>query len=370
MVSNSKKVIRYAVVGLGHIAQAAVLPAFAHATHNSVLTALVSNDTSKLKKLARYYKVPHLYHYDEYQQCLTDGHIDAVYIALPNSMHSEYAVRAAEAGIHVLCEKPMAVSTRECQAMIRTADAAKVKLMIAYRLHFDEATLRANDIAQSGQLGSVRLLHAVFTLQVCDDNIRLRQDLGGGALFDIGIYCINAARMVFRSNPMEVTGYLAQGGDARFTEVDESAVGILRFPEDRLATFACSFGASERSAYEIIGTKGHLRVDPAYEYEGRLKHVVTIDGAPQTQLFPSGDQFAPQLIYFSDCVLNGKEPEPSGTEGLMDVHILEAIVQSATSGQSVKLDLSEKRQWPSLRQAIHRPPVRKPFLVNVASSSK
>lgn len=370
MIRKSKNVIRYAVVGLGHIAQTAVLPAFAHAKHNSVLTALVSNDTSKLKKLARHYKVPHLYRYDEYRQCLTDGHIDAVYIALPNSMHCEYAVRAAEAGVHVLCEKPMAVSARECQAMIRTADASKVKLMIAYRLHFEEANLRASEMAQSGRFGSIRLFQSVFTMQVRDDNIRLRQDLGGGALFDIGIYCINAARMVFRSNPVEVTGYLVQGDDSRFTEVDESAVGILRFSEDRLATFACSFGAADRSAYEIIGTKGHLRVDPAYEYEGRLKHVVTVDGTAQTRLFSSGDQFAPQLAYFSDCVLNGREPEPSGVEGFIDVQILEAIVHSAASGQSVKLALPETRQWPSLRQASHRPPVRKPFLVKVASPSK
>ncbi|MGH7233279.1 MAG: Gfo/Idh/MocA family protein, partial [Nitrospiraceae bacterium] len=147
------KRVRYAVVGLGHIAQVAVLPAFAHAAKNSQLAALVSGDPAKLTHLSAKYKVKHTYSYREYDRCLKDGQVDAVYIALPNSMHCEYATRAARAGLHVLCEKPMAVTEHECRTMIRAAQRADVKLMIAYRLHLEQANMTTVEIARSGKLG-------------------------------------------------------------------------------------------------------------------------------------------------------------------------------------------------------------------------
>src|SRR4051812_19736662 len=134
--------IRYAVVGLGHIAQAAVLPAFAHAK-NSRLTAFVSGDPLKLSKLARKYGVENNFSYDDYDDLLGSGIIDAVYIALPNSMHFEYARRALERGVHVLCEKPFTTSSRDAQELIRLADENDVRLMTAYRLHFERANLEA-----------------------------------------------------------------------------------------------------------------------------------------------------------------------------------------------------------------------------------
>ncbi len=149
----AKGKIRYAVVGLGYIAQIAVLPAFAHAGKNSELTALVSDDPLKLKRLGRKYNVTSTYSYDQYDACLKSGEIDAVYIALPNNMHREYTERAARAGVHVLCEKPMAVTVRECEAMIEATEQNRVKLMIAYRLHFEEANLKAAEIVN--RAGSV-----------------------------------------------------------------------------------------------------------------------------------------------------------------------------------------------------------------------
>ena len=144
------RTIRYGVVGLGHIAQVAVLPAFAHARRNSVLAALVSGDPTKRRLLSRKYRVPS-YSYDQYEDCLEQ--VDAVYIALPNSMHAEYTIRAARAGVHVLCEKPMAVTVDECRQMIAACRRAQVKLMIAYRLHFETLNLSAIDLARSGRLG-------------------------------------------------------------------------------------------------------------------------------------------------------------------------------------------------------------------------
>jgi glucose-fructose oxidoreductase len=188
------KKIRYAVVGLGYIAQNAVLPAFAHA-RNSELTALVSDNPTKLKKLSKKYCVPHTYSYEEYSECLESGEVDAVYIALPNHMHRAYTEAAARAGVHVLCEKPMAVTEEDCQAMIAAAEKNNIKLMIAYRLHFEEANLRAVELVQSGKLGEPRVFDSVFTMQVKPGNVRLQKEKGGGTLYDIGIYCINAARL-------------------------------------------------------------------------------------------------------------------------------------------------------------------------------
>lgn len=358
--------IRYAVVGLGYIAQVAVLPAFAK-TKNSELTALVSDDPKKLKALGKKYKVPLTYSYDEYEECLKSGEVDAVYIALPNSMHRDYTVAACQAGVHVLCEKPMAVTESECEDMINAATENDVKLMIAYRLHFEEANMKAVELAQSGKLGDLRAFNSVFTMQVKEGDIRLKKDLGGGTLYDIGIYCINAARYIFQAEPIEVTAYSANNGQRRFEEVDEMTSAILRFPDERLAAFTASFGAADIDAYQIVGTNGNLRVDPAYGFSDELKHHLTIKGKSRERTFAKRDQFAPELIYFSDCILNGKIPEPSGKEGLADVRIIRAIYRAAATGEPVKLGNFERPTRPDLDQEMHEPPVKKPELVKAAS---
>lgn len=187
MKSKQSRKVRYAVVGLGHLAQAAVLPAFKHAG-NSELAALVSSDTDKLTQLSRQYKVSRSYSYDQYEQCLADG-IDAVYIVLPNHLHREFTVRALKAGVHVLCEKPMAVTTRDCQAMIDAAEKHHRKLMIAYRLHFEKGNLESIEAANGGQLGQLRFFSSAFSQQVEKENVRLKQPIseGGGPVYDMGI---------------------------------------------------------------------------------------------------------------------------------------------------------------------------------------
>ena len=361
--------VRYAVVGLGHIAQVAVIPAFAHAKRNSELTALVSDDPQKLKQLSRRYEVPYCYSYRQYDQCLREGHIDAVYIALPNSLHCDYAVRAAKAGVHVLCEKPMAVTEQECRHMIQAADRADTKLMVAYRLHFEEANMNTVKLARSGKLGNLRLFNSVFTMQVREGDIRVEAKLGGGSLYDIGVYCINAARYVFQANPTKISARTVKGTDRRFREVDEMTTAWLEFPGNRLATFVCSFGAADVSSYEVVGTKGHVRMDPAYEYVGELEQKIMLNGKSRSRRYGGRDQFAPELLYFSDCILNGRDPEPSGLEGLIDVAIVEALYRSAKTGRPISLALPDKKQWSSQDQVIKRPPIRKPTLVRVKSPS-
>ena len=366
----TKKKIRYAVVGLGHITQVAVLPAFQHAAANSELVALVSSDETKLRTLGRRYGVDQLYSYDDYDALLDSGDVDAVYIAVPNHEHGDYTIRAARRGVHVLCEKPMAVTERECRSMIRAAEKNDVRLMIAYRLHFERANLEAIELVRSGKIGEPRLFNSVFCMDVKEGDIRLRRKTGGGTLFDIGVYCINAARYLFREEPTEVLAMSGNNGEKRFAEVDEMTGCILRFPGDRLATFICSFGTSDLARYQIVGTKGNLALDPAYEYAMELKRELTVNDRRSSKTYAKRDQFAPEILYFSDCIQKGREPEPSGLEGLADVRIVNALYKSAKSGKAVKIEQVRKSARPTMKQEIQRPAVNKPKLVKASAPSK
>ena len=367
-VANRK--IRYAVVGLGHIAQVAVLPAFKHAQRNCKLVALVSDDPEKLKGLSKRYDVEHTFSYRQYGDCLRSGAIDAVYIALPNHLHAEYTIRAATAGIHVLCEKPMAVAERECRAMIHAAQSNDVKLMIAYRLHFEAANMKAVEIVRSGKIGEPRLFNSVFSMQVRPGNIRTDKEMGGGTLYDIGIYCINAARYLFRDEPIEVFAFSsANRKDRRFKEIDEMTGAVLRFPNDRLATFVSSFGAADVASYGILGTRGDLHVEQAYEYVMPVNHYLTVKGKTRKRSFPKRDQFAPELIYFSDCIKNDKTPEPSGTEGLADVRVIEGLYRSAKIHRAVKVRPVKQTQRPTMKQELRRPAISKPSLIHAESAA-
>ena len=358
---RQESVVRYAVVGQGYISQAAVLPAFRHARRNSRLVALVSGDLKKRKELSKRYRVP-AYSYAEYDSLLESGAVDAVYIALPNDQHREFTERAARRGVHVLCEKPLAVDERECKAMISACRRHKVKLMTAYRLHFERATLTALSSVGKGLIGEARLFVSSFTMSVEGPNIRLAApERGGGTFYDIGIYCINAARHLFRAEPLEVFAATAGG---RGNGAEESATATLRFPGDRLATFCVSFGTDKTSGYRIIGTKGSMRVEPGYELARGLEIEITKQGKTRKLRYAKRDQFAPELLYFSDCILQDRDPEPSGEEGLADVRVIRALYRSAERGRAVKLTPRRAREQPTLRKENTRPPVRRmPALV-------
>jgi len=370
MKKSTKKPIRYAVVGLGHITQNAVLPAFSNAKRNSQLSALISDDPKKLRTLARQYGIASICGYRDYDAFLRSGNLDAVYLALPNSLHCDYAVRAAKAGIHVLSEKPLAVTEAECQEIIQACAENGVKLMTAYRLHFERANLEAVKILSSGKIGSPRIFQSLFTMQVKAGNIRLNKDLGGGTLYDIGIYCINAARYLFRDEPVEVFAYSARGNDSRFKEVDEMTSVVMRFPQDRLAAFTTSFGAADAATYTVVGTRGILSLNRAYEYSNSIDLELIANGRKQKRKYALRDQFAPELLYFSDCIRLDKEPEPSGIEGLLDVHIIRCLYESARTGLPVPLKQLSPGRRPDLRQEIHRPPAAPPQLVHAEAPSR
>jgi glucose-fructose oxidoreductase len=363
------KHVRFAVVGLGNFAQAAVLPAFANATDKAELAALVTGDPEKAKKLGRKYGAP-TYDYEEYDKLLATGDIDAVYIVVPNSEHRKYTEAAARAGVHVLCEKPLAYSVEDAKAMVEACRKAKVQLMTAYRLHFEEGNLDAIKAVQSGKIGEARLFTSIHTMQVDTGNVRTDLSLGGGPLEDIGIYCLNAARYMFRAEPEEVTAVAIQGKDRRFKEIPEAVSATLRFSRNRLATFLCGFGESKVSEYRVIGTEGVLKMDPAFTWNGDIEQTISRKDRAKSKTFEHRDQIAAEMVYFSDCILKNKKPEPSGHEGYLDVRIMDALRTSYTEHRTVKIKPLTKTRRPRDSQSIKRKPARKPKTVKAPPPSR
>lgn len=361
---ESKTKVRYAVIGAGNIAQVAVLPAFAHAKKNSELVALISGDAEKRAELGKRYDLAFVGDYQDLEQVLQQARVDAVYIATPNALHKTYALRAAAAGAHVLCEKPLAPSVADCEAIVLGCENAGVKLMVAYRLHFEEANLKAIELVKSGKLGEPRLFDSVFSHVVRPGDIRTEPEMAGGAMLDLGLYCVNAARNLFRAEPS-----LVFATSQKRNGVDDTTTAILRFPDGKVAQFTVSNRVAGVSSYRVAGSEGDLRVEPAYEYAEKNEHHLTLDGKTKTETFSKRDQFAPQLEYFSRCILEDRTPEPDGEEGIDDVRVIEAILQSADTGKSVPLEPRQRSRRPALTQESKKPAVGKQRTVNAPSPS-
>lgn len=361
--------LRLAVVGQGHFAQVAVLPAIEQ-LDDVELTALVSGSRRKLEELGDQYRVRTLCDYDELDELLASRQVDAIYVAVPNDMHAEITLVAARHGVHVLCEKPMAPTEAECMQMVRACEQRGSKLMIGYRLHFESANLIAVEIARGGELGEPRIFSSVFSLQVREGNTRVQARRGAGPLYDLGTYCVNAARYLFRAEPVEVMAMKLCGHDPRFAAVDEAYCATLRFPGERVAQFTCSFGAHDRSRYEIVGTEGVLALENAYEYVTDMKMTIESPHGFKERTFPQRDQIAGEIEYFARCIRDDVEPEPSGWEGLEDVRILQSIQASARFGRAVPIDPIRRPRRPDMGQEIRIPPHDKPRLVDVQSGSK
>lgn len=361
--------IRFAVVGLGYFAQAAVLPAFRHAK-GAVLAALVSEDPQKLRELQAKYAVPIGVGLDGYDALLHSGDIDAVYLCVPNDKHCAYAVRAAKAGIHVLTEKPMALTPHECHKMVRAAKRNDVRLMVGYRLHFDPANLQAVEAVRSGRIGDPRYFVSAFSMQVKPGNIRLSYPRGGGPLYDIGIYCLNAARYLFGSEPLEVCAMTESGRDERFTQVDESVGVLMRFPEGRLACFIASFGAADVSRFSIVGTKGSITLDNAYEFHEPMTSEARVGETTHKRRYGVHDQVAPELEQFAAAIHSGTDPEPSGKEGLIDLEVIQAIQRAAAGGRQVLVGGPRRERRPTRAQERSYPAAKKATLVHAQAPTR
>jgi predicted dehydrogenase len=357
------KKIRYAVVGSGWISQIAFMPSIAQ-TRNSEMTAIVSGNPANAKKLAAFYEIEHIYAYEQYDEMLKSGLVDAVYIALPNSLHADYAIRAARAGIHALVEKPLAVTVAECEAMIAAADKAGVQLMTAYRLHTEPGTIEAIDMIRRGEIGEPRLFSSVFSFPMAAGNHRLKAEHWGGPLQDLGVYCVNAMRHLFQSEPTEViAATAARAGDGRFSEVEEMISATLRFPGDRLAHFIASFGGDDIDQYRVVGTSGQIEVSSGYRFDRPITVRLTKGGKTVEKAFPQYDHFSGQAHYFSDCILKGVRPEPDGGDGLADVAIMRAIEESAKTGRAQKIGLPERASHPVKAMAREFPMAEKRLML-------
>jgi predicted dehydrogenase len=243
--------------------------------------------------------------------------------------------------------------------------------MIAYRLHFEQGNLEAAKLARQGKLGHLRFFSSDFSMQVQSDNIRLKRAKGGGPLYDIGIYCINAARYTLRDEPQSVFATATRSRDRRFREVEESVSAVMRFKDEKLASFNCSFGGADRSTYTVTGTRGSITLDPAYEYAEGLSSHIRIGAKDRRRNFGKRDQFAAELAYFSRCIIDDREPEPAGREGLADVRIIEAMHRSIQSGRWINVKPLSRRRRPTLKQTIRRPPVpHEPHLVDAEAAAQ
>jgi predicted dehydrogenase len=341
------KRIGYAIVGLGNLALGQILPAFGACKYAKPV-ALVSGDPDKAKKIAAQYGIStkNLYNYKNFDEIKNNPEIDAVYIVLPNSMHEEYVVRAARAGKHVLCEKPMATSSKEAQNMIDACQKAGKKLMIAYRIQYEPHNRLAMKWARDQHFGKVKLMETVNTQNIGDPSQwRLKRSLsGGGALPDIGLYCLNTSRFIIGEEPHTViASTFSTPGDARFREVEESVMWQMHFPGGALVNAACSYGVHQSRRYRCYADKGGwFGLDPAFDYQGLRMEASQAQGKIELKQNPALDekkQFALEMDHFSDCILENKKPFTPGEEGLQDHKIMEAIYESARTGKAVKLPI-------------------------------
>ncbi len=329
--------IRYGIVALGSISQEAMMPGVEH-TGNSAMTALVTDDPVKARELAKMYGIEYTYTYDQFPQLLQSGHIDAIYLALPNWKHAEFAVPALQAGIHVLLEKPMEVSSAQCEAILAAQKGSPAKLMVAYRLHFEPATIAAIEKVRSGELGDVHIFNSTFCQVVDAANHRAHSGVEAGPVLDMGPYPINAVRNLFEDEPTEAFAVGTRHPESGFGDFDDTVSVTLKFPKNRIAQFTVSYYGNKLDTYVVVGTKGSLEVNPGYMYGKPLEHYAVIGQKEDHESFKNTDHFGGEMKYFSDCILHNREPEPDGQEGLADVRVIEAIHRSLESGAWEKVD--------------------------------
>jgi predicted dehydrogenase len=325
--------IGYCIVGLGRISMQHFMPAVKMST-KSRITALVSGHRDKAERMAAEYGVHsgNIYNYEHYDEIGKNPDIDAVYIALPNSMHADFTIRAAKAGKHVLCEKPMAISVEESRAMIRACESAKRKLMIAYRCQYDPVHLRAVQLIREGKLGSIQSIESAFGFLIAPNEWRLDTKLsGGGPLVDVGIYCLNASRYLTGEEPAVVKGLSSVvDKDGRFTQVEEALSWTMKFPAGALANCVCTYGSAMRGYFRVRGSRGTVMVDPAFNYDN-LHLSAEFDGGETLEMVsdePDPTQFLREADHMADCILQNRKPKTPGQEGLRDMELIAQIYRS------------------------------------------
>ena len=329
----------YAVVGLGGLSLSDILPAFAN-TKRARLTGLVSGSVDKARSLAAQYGVPDkgLYSYDTYDRIADNPDIHAVYIVLPNNMHAEYTVRAHKAGKHVLVEKPMANTVKECDEMIAAAKAANRHLAVAYRLRFEPYTQAMIKMARDNEYGRTKVVLCEAGFNIGNpEQWRLTKKMGGGgSMMDIGIYAVNAARYLSGEEPTEVFGMeYSTPNDPRFREVEETITFNMRFPSGTLANCVSSYGTN-LNRFRVHAEKGSFEMEPAYSRRA-LGLRVFRGNVVETRSLREPDHFAAMMDHLAECAANNTRPITDGEDGRNDMRVIEAIYESVKVGRPVKL---------------------------------
>ena len=334
----------FAIVGLGNYALRQMMPRFGQAERAHV-AAIVSGNADKLRRVGDAYGVPPdaRYSYDSFARIAKDDRIDAVYVVLPSGLHAQWTVKAFAAGKHVLCEKPMALSSAECERMIAASRRANRKLMIAYRSHFEPYNLEAMELMARNAVGQLRLIRTEQSYRMGptspSENWRVSRALaGGGPLEDYGIYGLQSALYLAREMPESISASTFRpAGDPRFSEIFAHVSSHWRFPSGAVAQLATSYDSAGANFAHARGTTGALIMDPATSYSGQKMRLEGRDGRE----FTPGDpdlQFARQLDHFADAIRDGKPIRTPGEMGLRDVRLIEAIYASAAAGRTVKLN--------------------------------
>ena len=346
------KRLGYAVVGLGHLALEEVLPALNNCK-KSKLVALVSGSPEKLSKVASQYGISNqnCYTYETYDQLRSNPDVQIIYIILPNGLHKEYVIRGAKAGKNILCEKPMANSAQECREMIAACNAAKVKLMVAYRIQFQPHNRKLREFIQQKTFGVPKYIEACNSQSTANVNHwRHKKALaGGGALPDIGLYCLNTTRFILDMEPTEVFAYqYSTPGNPLFKEVEELVSWQMRFPNGIIASCATDYDVHESRRYRVNCQKGWMNMDKAYAYTGQKLTTAKAEGTLELQQevgLAENNQFGEEMDHFSHCVMNNLRPFTPGEEGLQDHIIMEAIYESAKKGRPIHLPNADSNKW-------------------------
>jgi predicted dehydrogenase len=325
--------IGYCIVGLGRISMDHFMPAVKQSSQSKI-TGIVSGHPDKARKMAAQYGVPEssIYTYENCDEMRNNKAIDAVYIALPNNMHSEYTIRAAHAGKHVLCEKPMATSVADARAMIDACKQANVKLLIAYRCQYEPTNLRAIELIRQGKLGTVQAIESANGFNIRAGEWRLNKKMaGGGPLLDVGVYSLNACRYLTGEEPVEVKAYSSViDHDGRFDQVEENTSWTMKFPSGILASCNTTYGANMDGCYRVHGSKGVLEVQSAFGYQGQHLKAEFSDKTSLDEPNPAKDpsHFVRMGDYFSNCILKNETPKTAGEEGLRDMEWMSRIYES------------------------------------------
>jgi predicted dehydrogenase len=338
-VARSKRV-GYAVVGMGFIAETSVLPAFRH-SRKSKLVAVVSHDPKRAKQMGAKFGVKDCYGYGDYDQCLSHPEVDAVFIASINGEHAEQTLRAAAAGKHVLCEKPLANSVEECRRMVEACRANRVLLMTAYRKYFEPGSVALKKLIATGKLGRLRHIFSTYTEAVDPAKVRWqlnRRMAGGGSLMDIGIYCVNTMRWLAGTAPIDATAHAWTDDPKRFAEVEDSIAFRLTHPEGLVCQGTSSYSAKAASFVQVHGDMGWAALNPAFAFEEERRLFGKIQGRWFEETFKVIDEFVLEVDHFADCIRRGRNPKPDGMEGLRDLATVEAIYRSAHEGRTVAVE--------------------------------